>query len=257
MVPIRAADAPTWDLTGFQSSLSPISSVPFGDSVGRLSSSSSVASDDSDGDVGLLTSLLSLPSFGSMPRVPVSSDFSFYSAVGSPTRLWDPCSMVAFSLGGPISVRTSSLGCPGFRPGVCFSQYYPQIFGFHLTVREAWAAVTPPRFLEWIGAPESTRLLDKGPSAWLHSLSREHAIEAARQLHRDVCLLTSNLNILDQYVMCLQGAAATILEFSLGARAFPSAAVAVEAPVPWVRRTSVHMEAMGLWRPSLDPVGWT
>ena len=78
---------PARDLMGFQSSLSPISSVPSGNSVGHLSSSSSVASDDLDGDVGLLTLLHSLPSFGSMPRVSVSSDFSFNSAVGSPTRL--------------------------------------------------------------------------------------------------------------------------------------------------------------------------
>ena len=83
-----------------------------------------------------------------------------------------------------------------------------------------------PRFLEWIGAPESARLLDKGPNAWMQSLSREQAIEATRQLHRDACLTTSNLNILDQYVLCLQSTAATILEHSLGARAFPSAAVA-------------------------------
>ena len=56
---------PARDLMGFQSSLSPISSVPSGDSVERPSSSSSLASDDLDGDVGLLTSLLRLPSFGS------------------------------------------------------------------------------------------------------------------------------------------------------------------------------------------------
>ena len=52
----------------------------------------------------------------------------------------------------------------------------------------------------------------------------EHAIDAARQLHRDVCLMTTNLNILDQYVLCLQ--------------------------------VSVHMEAMSLWRPLLDPAGY-
>ena len=87
----------------------------------------------------------------------------------------------------------------------------------------------------------------------MHSLSREQAIDAARQLHWEVCLMTSNLNILDQYVLCLQGTVAKILEISLGTQAFPSAAVAAEARV---RRASVHMEAMGLWRPSLDPVGW-
>ena len=69
--------------------------------------------------------------------------------------------------------------------------------------------------------------------------------------------MTSNLNILDQYVLCLQGTAATILELLLGARAFSAAAVAAEARIPRVRQASVHMEAMGLWCPSLDPVGWT
>ena len=71
-----------------------------------------------------------------------------------------------------------------------------------------------PRFLEWISAPESARLLDQGPSVWLQSLSREQAIDAARQLHQDVCLMTTNLNILDQYVLCLQGMASKILELS-------------------------------------------
>ena len=62
---------PARNLMGFQSSLSPISSIPSGDSMERPSSSSSVASDNSDGDVGLVTSLLSLPSFGSMTRASV------------------------------------------------------------------------------------------------------------------------------------------------------------------------------------------
>ena len=66
---------PVRDLMGFQSSLSPINSIPSGDSGERQSSSSSVASDGLDGDVGLLTSLLSLPPVGSMTRASVSSDF--------------------------------------------------------------------------------------------------------------------------------------------------------------------------------------
>ena len=66
---------PARDLMGFQSSLSPINSIPSGDSGERQSSSSSVASDGLDGDVGLLTSLLSLPPVGSMTRASVSSDF--------------------------------------------------------------------------------------------------------------------------------------------------------------------------------------
>ena len=61
---------------------------------------------------------------------------------------------------------------------------------------------------------ESARLLDQGPSVWLQSLYREQAIDAARQLHQDMCLMTTNLNILDQYVLCLQGMASKILELS-------------------------------------------
>ena len=89
---------------------------------------------------------------------------------------------------------------------------------------------------------------------WLHSLSWEQAIDVARQLHRDVCLMTTNLDILDQYVLCLQGTASKILNLSLGSRDFPSAAVAAGARGPRVRWAAVQMEAMGLWRPSLDPV---
>ena len=89
---------------------------------------------------------------------------------------------------------------------------------------------------------------------WLHCLSREQAIDAAHQLHRDVCLMTTNLDVLDQYVLCLQGTASTILELSLGSRDFPSTAVAAGATGTRARRAAVQMEAMGLWRPSLDPV---
>ena len=56
-----------------------------------------------------------------------------------------------------------------------------------------------PRFLEWVGTLESAILLKMGPGRWLHSLSREQAIDAARQLYRDMCLMTTILDILDQY----------------------------------------------------------
>ena len=107
-----------------------------------------------------------------------------------------------------------------------------------------------PRFLEWVGAPESARLLDRDPDAWIWLLSRVQTIDATRQLHRDACLMTSNLNVLDQYVLCLQRTLTKLHEF-------PSAAVASAAPVPRVGRASIHMEAMGLWRSPLDPVELT
>ena len=65
---------------------------------------------------------------------------------------------------------------------------------------------------------------------------------------------TNNLDILDQYALLLQGTASKMLEMSLGSSEFPSADVVAGALGPRVRCASVQMEAMGLWRPSLDPI---
>ena len=58
-----------------------------------------------------------------------------------------------------------------------------------------------PRFLEWIGAPESAWLLEMSPGQWCDTLSRYQAMTAAMQLHRDACLMNTNLDILDQYAL--------------------------------------------------------
>ena len=79
-------------------------------------------------------------------------------------------------------------------------------------------------------------------------------MDAAIQLHQDVCMMTTNLDILDQYALSLQSTASKMLQVGLGSSEFPSADVAVGALGPRVRRASVQMEAMGLWRPSLDPI---
>ena len=56
---------------------------------------------------------------------------------------------------------------------------------------------------------------------------------AAIQLHRDVCLMTTNLDILDQYALSLQGTASKMLEISLGSSDFPSADVAADGMFRW------------------------
>ena len=93
-----------------------------------------------------------------------------------------------------------------------------------------------------------------GPGRCLNALSQDKAIAAAIRLQRDVCLMTTNLDIVDQYALSLQGTASEMLEGSLGASDFPSADVAAGALGPRVRSASVQMEATGLWRPSLDPI---
>ena len=89
-----------------------------------------------------------------------------------------------------------------------------------------------PRFLEWIGAPESAWLLEMSPGQWCNTLSRDQAMTAAMQLHRDACLMKTNLDILDQYALALHGTASTILQKTIGSSPYP----------------------LGLWRPSMDLV---
>ena len=111
-----------------------------------------------------------------------------------------------------------------------------------------------PRFLEWVGAPASAWLLEMSPGQWLDTISRDQAMTAAMQLHKDVCLMNTNLDILDKYALALHGAASKILEKTIGGNHYPTAAVAAGAQGPRTRRASVQMEAMGLWRPSMNPV---
>ena len=111
-----------------------------------------------------------------------------------------------------------------------------------------------PRFLEWLGAPESPWLLEMSPGQWCDTLSRDQAMTAAMRLHRDACLMKTNLDILDQYALALHGKASKILQKTIGGGPYLRAEVAAAAQGPRARRASVHMEALGLWRPSMDPV---
>ena len=110
------------------------------------------------------------------------------------------------------------------------------------------------RFLEWLGAPDSAWLLEMSPGHWCDTLSRDQAMSAAMQLHRDACLMQTNLDILDQYALALHGTASKMLQKTIGGAPYPRAEVAFAAPGPHARQASVQMEALGLWRPSLDPL---
>ena len=111
-----------------------------------------------------------------------------------------------------------------------------------------------PRFLEWLGTPDTAWLLEMSPGHWCDTLSRDRALTAAMQLHKDACLMQTNLDILDQYALALHGTASTILQRTIGGAPFPSTEVRTGAPGAHARRVSVQMEALGLWRPTLDPV---
>ena len=78
-----------------------------------------------------------------------------------------------------------------------------------------------PRFLEWLGAPESAWLLEMSPGQWCDTLSRDQAMTAAMRLHRDACLMKTNLDILDQYALALHGTASKILQKTIGGGPYP------------------------------------
>ena len=61
--------------------------------------------------------------------------------------------------------------------------------------------------------------------------------------------MQTNLDVLDQYSLALQGMASKLIEVCLGARLFPTEEVAAGALGPCVRRASIQMEAIGLWQP--------
>ena len=155
---------------------------------------------------------------------------------------------------GPFFAERSSSSLRSFGAGCAFRNTTYRASDYASPSGEFGIPLNHPRFLEWVGVPESVGLLEVGPGRWLNALSWYQAMDAAIQLHRDVCLMTTNLDVLDQYALSLQGTASKMLKLGLGSSDFPSADVAAGALGPRVRRASVQMEAMGLWRPSLDPI---
>ena len=111
-----------------------------------------------------------------------------------------------------------------------------------------------PRFVEWIGVPQSAGLLELSGRQWVDKLSRDQAVTAAVHLQRDMGLMQTNVDVLDQYALSLQKAASRIIDHCLGPYEFPAAEIATGALGPRVRRAAIQMEDMGLWRPSLDPL---
>ena len=106
-----------------------------------------------------------------------------------------------------------------------------------------------PRFLEYVGAPESVRLLSRAPHYWMHHMTRDQGISAALQLQRDAGLIMSNLQVLGQFVTSLNRMSSEVMRLAFGHEPYPSEVIQSVAPSPRVRRAAHYMAAMGLWRP--------
>ena len=106
-----------------------------------------------------------------------------------------------------------------------------------------------PRFLEFIGAPESARLLNQSPSFWVDRLGQESAMAAAVNLQRDAGFMMTNLQILGQFVMSLHRMSAEMLSIGVNHGVFPVDEVDRLSVMPRAQRAAKYMSAMGLWRP--------
>ena len=94
------------------------------------------------------------------------------------------------------------------------------------------ADVDHPRFLEFIGAPESARLLNHSPSFWVDRLGEECAMTAAVNLQRDAGLMMSNLQILAQFVTALHRMSSEMMSIDVGHVVFPTEDVAKLSMTP-------------------------
>ena len=83
-----------------------------------------------------------------------------------------------------------------------------------------------PRFLEFIGALESARLLYHSPSFWVDRLGEECVMAAAVNLQRDAGLMLSNLQILSQFVTSLHRMLSEMMSIGIGHVVFPTKEIA-------------------------------
>ena len=82
-----------------------------------------------------------------------------------------------------------------------------------------------PRLLEYVGAPESARLLSRSPEYWVHHMGREKALSAALQLQHNAGLILSNVQVLQQLVTALNRTSSDVLRAVHGRRPFPTNAM--------------------------------
>ena len=110
-----------------------------------------------------------------------------------------------------------------------------------------------PRFPEFIGAPDSARLLNHSPAFWVKRLGEEDALAAAVNLQQDAGLMLSNLQILSQFVTSMHRMSTEMMSVGLGYVVCPSAEVAALSTTPRALRAAKYMAAMGLWRSQTGP----
>ena len=65
--------------------------------------------------------------------------------------------------------------------------------------------------MEYMGAPESARLLGRSPEYWLEHMGRDRAVAAALRLHHDASLIMTNVQVMSQFVTSLNRTAYEVM----------------------------------------------
>ena len=99
-----------------------------------------------------------------------------------------------------------------------------------------------PRMMEYMGAPESARLLGRTPDYWLKHMGREKTL----QLHHDASLIMTNVQVLAQFVTSLNRTASEVMRVVYNREPFLTEAVQSATSARRVRRAAHYMAAMGL-----------
>ena len=132
-------------------------------------------------------------------------------------------------------------------PGCAFRNTTYHVSDYAEPVGDYGLPLNHPRFVEWIGVPQSAGLIELSGRQWVDKLSRDQAVTAAVHLQRAVGLMQINVDVLDQYALSFQKAASRIIDNFLGPCVYPAAEVATGALGPRVHRAAIQMEEMGLW----------
>ena len=191
------------------------------------------------------------------PRRMVERQFALGLVVTSPTRETDVVgghpSMPDLSREGPFDVhqdRSASGASPRVLDGMRGYQYrmtsYDEENGGPDFSPAYGIQLHDPRLLEYVGAPESARLLSRSLEYWLHHLGHEKTLAAALQLQHDSGLILSNVQVLQQFVTSLNGTSSEVIRVAFGREPFPAEAMQQVMPSYRVRRAAHYMAAMGL-----------
>ena len=192
------------------------------------------------------------------PR-PIVDDVVPESSVGSPAGepvIVPSYGMPDLSLEGPFDVHQNTLES-GATPQVLDSlpgcQYRMTSYGDDVdrsNLNPAYGLhLHDPRLLEYVGAPESARLLSRSPEYWLHHMGRDRTMSAALQLQHDAGLIFSNLQVLGQFVTSLNRMFSEVMRVAFAHKLFLKEAIQFVVPSHRVRRAAHYMAAMGWWRP--------